>query len=245
MLVISLGQVNIPADVCRSPFLPGEARRTAAAASLRGAVIEYKEAAPGGAGTGRRDVAMIKKKTARELLAESFREIAGHKRADKITVREIAENCGYSPATFYRMFRDKYDLMAWDYVQDLERVMGEVYTGSQPWPVALLEGAHYYKDHQDYLVNLLRHTSGREAFENCLIEANYASLKQCITQHAGGTEPDHETALHVRLYCAGTVRLACEWLCGCFTSAPEEMAVVWERALPAPLAPYLYESETL
>ena len=49
----------------------------------------------------------MKRKTAKELLAESFRELAEQKSVDKITVREIAENCGYSPATFYRQFRDK------------------------------------------------------------------------------------------------------------------------------------------
>lgn len=44
----------------------------------------------------------MKRKTAGELLAESFRELAETKSIDLITVREIAGNCGYSPATFYR-----------------------------------------------------------------------------------------------------------------------------------------------
>ena len=54
----------------------------------------------------------MKRKTAKEVLSESFREIAERKEADKITVKDITENCGYSPATFYRRFRDKYDLIA-------------------------------------------------------------------------------------------------------------------------------------
>ena len=59
----------------------------------------------------------MKRKTAREILAESFRELAGSKPVDRITVPEIIENCGYSKTTFYRLFKDKYDLMAWDYGQ--------------------------------------------------------------------------------------------------------------------------------
>ena len=58
----------------------------------------------------------MKCKTAREILAESFREVAETKPIDKITIRDIVDNCGYSPATFYRQFSDKYDLIAWDYV---------------------------------------------------------------------------------------------------------------------------------
>ena len=54
----------------------------------------------------------MKQMTAREVLAESFRELAMEKSIERITVREIAENCEYSSATFYRHFRDKYDLIA-------------------------------------------------------------------------------------------------------------------------------------
>ncbi len=61
----------------------------------------------------------MKRKTAREILAESFRELAGFKPVDKITVPNIIENCGYSKTTFYRLFKDKYDLIAWDYARQL------------------------------------------------------------------------------------------------------------------------------
>ena len=59
----------------------------------------------------------MKRKTAREILADSFRELMEQKSADKITIREITANCGYSMATFYRQFRNKYDLIAWDYAR--------------------------------------------------------------------------------------------------------------------------------
>ena len=49
----------------------------------------------------------MKRKTAKEILAESFQELAEKKSIDKITVKDITDNCGYSPATFYRQFRDK------------------------------------------------------------------------------------------------------------------------------------------
>ena len=57
----------------------------------------------------------MKRKTAKEILADSFRELTERNPANKITVKDITENCGYSTATFYRQFRDKYDLIAWDY----------------------------------------------------------------------------------------------------------------------------------
>lgn len=41
----------------------------------------------------------MQRKTAKQILAESFREVAQTKSIDKITVRDITENCGYSGAT--------------------------------------------------------------------------------------------------------------------------------------------------
>ena len=42
----------------------------------------------------------MKRKTAREILADPFHELAENRQIDKITVREIAANCSYSTATF-------------------------------------------------------------------------------------------------------------------------------------------------
>jgi ComF family protein len=64
----------------------------------------------------------VKRKTAREILADSLRELAAQMSVDRITVKAIAENCGYSQATFYRQFRDKYDLIAWVPVSRLRKL---------------------------------------------------------------------------------------------------------------------------
>ena len=53
----------------------------------------------------------MKRKTARDIFVESFHALAQTRSIDRITVREIAENCGYSTATFDRHFMDKYDLI--------------------------------------------------------------------------------------------------------------------------------------
>ncbi|MBQ3273942.1 MAG: helix-turn-helix transcriptional regulator, partial [Christensenellaceae bacterium] len=61
----------------------------------------------------------MKRQTAKDILVASFRELAEKRTIDKITIKEITVNCGYSPATFYRHFNDKYDLIAWDYTRKL------------------------------------------------------------------------------------------------------------------------------
>ena len=38
----------------------------------------------------------MKRKTTKEILAESFRELAENRPVDKITIKEIVDNCDYS-----------------------------------------------------------------------------------------------------------------------------------------------------
>ena len=70
----------------------------------------------------------MKRKTAKEILSDSFRELAQVKPVDRITVKDITDNCGYSPATFYRQFKDKYDLIAWEFPE-----IYEVFSARRSW----------------------------------------------------------------------------------------------------------------
>ena len=52
----------------------------------------------------------IQRLTTKEALVASLVELAGQKPFDKITVEEIARNCGVSKRMFYNHFADKYEL---------------------------------------------------------------------------------------------------------------------------------------
>ena len=183
----------------------------------------------------------LKRKTARELLAESFRELAQNKSIDRITVQEIVENCGYSPATFYRQFRDKYDLIAWDYTRGVAEIMNRVGRDGYTWEQALLDGAKGFCAYKDYLANLFLHTSGHDAFILYMTDINCGALKKHIMETTGAAALDEATEMYIRTYCMGTVSLTCEWILGKYKAGPEELAEIYKNALPPPLHPLLYE----
>ena len=181
----------------------------------------------------------MKRKTTKEILAESFRELAEKKSIDKITVRDITENCGYSSATFYRQFKDKYDLIAWAYTKDLEKIMIQIAFDENSWKKNLIDAAYYYRDHKDYLSNLLLHTSGYLSFIRYMSEINYRSLKNTIEKSDHYIQ-DEKTDMYIRLYCQGTVALTCDWILEKYHATPEELAEIYEKSLPEPLREYLY-----
>lgn len=83
----------------------------------------------------------MQRKSAKDILSESFREPTERMSVDKITVKDITENCGYSPAAFCRRFRDKYDLIAWQHTRDVAAIMRRIDGDGYPWKQTLLDGA--------------------------------------------------------------------------------------------------------
>lgn len=181
----------------------------------------------------------MKRKTPKEILAESFYELAESKEIDKITVKDITKNCGYSPATFYRQFRDKYDLIAWAYTETVAGIMGQVGAEGYTWKTTLLDGAKLFMRERSYLSNLLLHTSGHDAFIRYMTDINFEALKGYILQIREGKPLDKKTETYIRIYCLGTVSLTCEWILGQYEMKPEELAEIYEKSVPEPLCQYL------
>ena len=182
----------------------------------------------------------MKRKTAKEILAESFRELAENKNIDKITVKDITENCGYSSATFYRHFKDKYDLIVWEHTQGVAGIMAQIGKEGYPWKQTLIDGANSFQKNKEYLENLLKHTTGHDSFTRNMTEINYNALKNQIMQANRISTLDEKTDMYIRLYCHGTVALTCDWLLGEFEADAQTLAEIYEITLPPHLRQYLF-----
>ena len=147
---------------------------------------------------------------------------------DKITIQDLVKNCGYSPATFYRQFKDKYDLIAWDYSLDLEKILDQVNGDYRSWNRALSDAAAYFSVHKEYIANLLLHTNGFDSFVRNMTEIHYSCFRKCILKSAGADRLDEKTEMFIRLYCQGTVVLTGEWILGKYGVEPEELVEIYE-----------------
>ena len=181
----------------------------------------------------------MKRKTAKELLAESFRELAESRSIDKITVSDIAANCGYSTATFYRQFRDKYDLIAWDYSRDLEQILERAGGETISWKQLISDISDYYETHKEYLANLFLHTSGHDSFLQYMVEINNEKLRELVQTGAGTDRLSEKTEMCIRAYCLGTVSLTCEWILGRYPVSKTTLREVFEESLPPILRKYV------
>ena len=181
----------------------------------------------------------LKRKTAKEILASSFRELAQTKSIEKITVADIAGNCGYSSATFYRQFRDKYDLIAWEYSQHITDIMNRMGEDGYTWEQTLIDGVRYFQENQAYLANLLQHTSGHDAFILYMSQINREALSHHIQAVCGKAELDPVIDMCVRIYSYGTVFMSCAWIMDSYPVTAEQLAEAFRSAVPLALKPYL------
>ena len=181
----------------------------------------------------------MKRLTSKEVLAESFREIAEHKQIDKITIKDITENCGYSSATFYRQFKDKYDLIAWDYSREFYRIISNVNGRKEEWVNALKSVADFFQERKIYLANLFLHTGGLESFIAYMQDVHFQCVMDIMKKGSGDQSVDSLSEMYIRMYVLGTVQFTCEWILGKIKITAEELALVYERTLPVPLQKYL------
>ena len=181
------------------------------------------------------------RKTTKEILAESFMELTATKPISKISIVDIVENCAMTKPTFYRYFKDKFDLMAWLFVREAQGNVSKIGTDGYLWRDTLLDGLRYYESNRKFMINALKHTSGRDAFINLINEADIAFITDEIRKKLGRDDiPGHLAAL-VRIYCYGTGQYMCDWLMDNHPISCDEIAKAMEASIPEELKPYLCE----
>ncbi|NPD30401.1 TetR family transcriptional regulator [Eggerthellaceae bacterium zg-1084] len=182
---------------------------------------------------------MVRRQTTKDLLVASFLELAHEHPIDKITVTQIARNCGVSQPTFYHHFKDKYDLISWEYATNAGKIMAGLDKGSYGWRDTLLEGARYFEQNRAYMLNALRHTSGRDSFVRNVTAINDDLLTKLLCDRMGIAALPLPLQCHIRIYCHGTVQFLFDWLSGEVALTAENVADIWDQSLPQPLRTHL------
>ena len=183
----------------------------------------------------------MKRKTTKELLADSFIELTGEKAINKISVMDIVENCSMTKPTFYRYFKDKYDLIAWIYVREAQKNVDRIGRDGYLWRDTLLDGLRYYERNRKFMVNALKHTSGRDAFINLINEADAAFITEEIKKKLETPVIPIDLSAIIKIYCCGTGQFLCDWLMDSKPASCEKVAQIMEASIPNALRPYLCE----
>jgi len=184
----------------------------------------------------------MQRRTTKELLAESFQELAAKKPVNKITVTGIVENCGLTPPTFYNHFSDKYDLIAWIYSNGISAMLERCRADGSGWAGFARERISYLIENRDFVLNAFRNTNGQDSFLRQVAGAHIELMSAEVMKKTGSEIVPENILNMIRVYCYGTVVFFQEWLSNPPMLPQEEVRELLAACLPMQLREYFVSS---
>ena len=151
---------------------------------------------------------MTRAAVTKQLFADEIIRLAKDRPITQISVTELCRACGTTRQSFYYHFHDKYDLVAWIYLQDLERATKEHQLG----PDALYGLLSRMYDKGDFYRNALLDNSQNNLMAY-VIESQTDILLNALTKKHHG-KPTDDLRLAVRYHAYGMLGIIADWLGG-------------------------------
>lgn len=122
--------------------------------------------------------------TTKQALEASLKRMMLKKPLDKITIRDITEDCGISRMAFYYHFKDIYDLVEWACVEDASRALQGKRT-YDTWHEGLLQIFEAVLENKPFILNAYRCIS-RDKMENFLFKLTYGLIRGVVDEKSQG-----------------------------------------------------------
>ena len=147
----------------------------------------------------------------KRALEASLKKLLLQKPLNKITINDIAEDCGMNRMTFYYHFKDIYDLIEWSCREDANRILEGKKT-YETWQQGLLQIFEAVQENKPFILNVYRSVS-REQVENYLYKVTYDLLESVVEEQAQGMSVRPEDkAFIATLYKYMLVGLLLDWI---------------------------------
>ena len=124
--------------------------------------------------------------TTKRALAATLKNLLLQKPLTKITINDIAEDCGISRMTFYYHFKDIYDLVEWACAEDAARALAGRKT-YDTWQEGFLSIFHAVQANKPFIMNVYRCVS-RERIEQYLNPLIHSLILGVVEEKAVGMD---------------------------------------------------------
>ncbi len=161
----------------------------------------------------------------KRALAASLKKLLNQKPLNKITINDIAEDCGISRMTFYYHFKDIYDLVEWVCVEDAAKIL-EGKKSYDTWQEGFLNIFQAVLANKPFVMNVYRCVS-RERIEQYLNPLIRQLILDVVEEKSAGMALDEGDKRFIAgFYEYAFVGVMLEWIGG---NMKEEPAVIVER----------------
>lgn len=168
------------------------------------------------------------KNTTKQHILQAFNELMEHKSFERITVEEICREADVSKPTFYRYYRDKYDVMTYNFQLLFEKYF------------SLLEVLSM----EDFLVAMYRATQenfqpikrafdilGRNSMNDVIYSYCVGAMVEVLAKKQGG-EITNRQRIQCDIIAYGVSYIGDNWINGRYDLTPEEAAAATIALMP-------------
>ncbi len=156
----------------------------------------------------------------KRALEQSLKNLLLKKPLTKITINDIAEDCGINRMTFYYHFKDIYDLVEWSCLEDARRALDEKKT-YDTWQQGLLQIFEAVQENKPFILNVY-HCVQKEQVEKYLRPLVDQLLLDVLNEEAHGMKiKDEDMQFIVRIYSYMFIGLMLDWIKDDMTEDPQ------------------------
>lgn len=125
-----------------------------------------------------------------QALAASLEKLLTKKTLDKITVKDITDDCGVNRQTFYYHFHDVYELVEWIFEKKAEEFI-TAYQDSSQWKENILRLMELLKENKSLILHTYRSVNKRQA-ESFLQNLAKPAVTDVVKEVSGDKNIDRE-----------------------------------------------------
>lgn len=171
----------------------------------------------------------------KRALEQSLKNLLLKKPLTKITVSDIADDCGINRMTFYYHFKDIYDLVEWSCLEDAKRALDEKET-YDTWQQGLLQIFEAVQQNKPFILNVYRCVH-REQVEKYLQPLVDELLIGVIEEKASGmTVRDEDKQFIAQAYGYMFIGLMLDWIKDNMREDPQQIVDRLNRLIKGSLS---------
>ena len=158
----------------------------------------------------------------KKALAESLKRLLSKKELSKITIKNVADECGVNRQTFYYHFKDIYDLIEWIYTNE---VIDEIKDRDtyESWKEGFLFIFNYVLANKNFVINTY-HSTGKEYLMRFLYEQTRKMIINVIEEKSKDITLNNEDKQFIAdFYKYGLVGVMQDWIANGMKEKPEEI----------------------
>jgi len=158
----------------------------------------------------------------KKALARSLKTLMKSSSLDKITVKDVALDCGVNRQTFYYHFRDIYHLIEWIFTMEAVGSIEE-YKSYDTWQTGFLIIFNYVKENLSFCTNCFN-SMGRNILERFLFDMTFDLLIGVVNEVVQGRDvAEKDRKFIARFYSHAFIGIVSQWITEGARDNPEEI----------------------